>query len=64
MDLNRRRQVKKDEDEFCPRFQEVKKNLGERGKRGGRGIKTNFDITYIKSITIDKKTFVSSSLSL
>ena len=32
MDLNRRRQVKKDEEEFCPRFQEVKKNLGERGK--------------------------------
>ena len=56
MDLNRRRrQVKKDEEEFCPRFQEVKKNLGEERIGGRKGIKTNFHITYIKSITIDKK---------
>ena len=54
MGLNRRRQVKKDEDEFCPRFQEVKKKLGEEGEKG-KEIKTDFDITYIRSITIDKK---------
>ena len=42
MDLSRRRrQVKKDEDEFCPRFQEVKKKLGEEGEKG-KGIKTKF----------------------
>ena len=42
MGLSRRRQVKKDEDEFCPRFQEVKKNLGEERIGGRKGIKTKF----------------------
>ena len=53
MDLNRRRQVKKDEDVLSrvPRSKEKFREEGEKGK----GIKTNFDITYIKSITIDKR---------